>query len=250
MKKVACFLPLLLCILCLTGCIRFNTTVTVKSNGKADISMLYASIDSSSYSGTEDKAATNELKPELRQKYTDDGWVVEDYSEDGYTGHILSINDVDLIELSARLKETNELVASDNNSKEKKDENSGFSLERDGLKYKINWQVFDKTDNISEAAPYIKASKGYMKFTLNLPVKPDSSNATKVLNDGKTLEWDLLELGDDGNIEVTFSLISVPLIITIVVVVLVMIAAVVVTIVFLTKKKQKVPVEQPTTEEL
>ena len=75
-----------------------------------------------------------------------------------------------------------------------------------------------------------------MKFRINLPVKPVSSNATSTSNNGKTLEWDLLNLGEDGSIEVTYTLINVPLIIILSAVALVVLAAVVVVIIVIKKK--------------
>jgi uncharacterized membrane-anchored protein YhcB (DUF1043 family) len=56
-------------------------------------------------------------------------------------------------------------------------------------------------------------SGGYMKMTVNLPVKPSASNATSVSNDGKTLEWDLLNLGPDQSIHLEFVLVNIWLII-------------------------------------
>ena len=78
-----------------------------------------------------------------------------------------------------------------------------------------------------------------MKFTLNLPVKAISSNATTVSNDGKTLEWDLLNLGESGSIEATYSLISIPLVIVLAVVAVLLIAAAVVVVILVIKKKKQ-----------
>ena len=225
MKKHSLVLMFILLAICLTGCMRFNTSITIKSNGKMDVNMLYAAMDMSEYSDGESKSQG--LTPEQKKQYEDDGWKVEDYASDGYTGFILSKNNVDLKDINATMKQTSE------NTKQGGD----FNITRSGLKYTLKWQVYNSSDkgSMSQAAPYIKQSGGYMKFTINLPVKPVSSNATSTTNNGKTLEWDLLNLGEDGSIEVTYTLINVPLIIILSVVAMVLAAAIVV----VNKKKKK-----------
>lgn len=226
MKKHSLVLMFILLAICLTGCMRFNTSITIKSNGKMDVNMLYAAMDMSEYSDGESKSQG--LTPEQKKQYEDDGWKVEDYASDGYTGFILSKNNVDLKDINATMKQTSE------NTKQGGD----FNITRSGLKYTLKWQVYNSSDkgSMSQAAPYIKQSGGYMKFTINLPVKPVSSNATSTTNNGKTLEWDLLNLGEDGSIEVTYTLINVPLIIILSVVALVLVAAIVVVIIVIKKK--------------
>ena len=226
MKKHSLVLMFILLAICLTGCMRFNTSITIKSNGKMDVNMLYAAMDMSEYSDGESKSQG--LTPEQKKQYEDDGWKVEDYASDGYTGFILSKNNVDLKDINATMKQTSE------NTKQGGD----FNITRSGLKYTLKWQVYNSSDkgSMSQAAPYIKQSGGYMKFTINLPVKPVSSNATSTTNNGKTLEWDLLNLGEDGSIEVTYTLINVPLIIILSVVALVLAAAIVVVIIVIKKK--------------
>lgn len=226
MKKHSLVLMFILLAICLTGCMRFNTSITIKSNGKMDVNMLYAAMDMSEYSDGESKSQG--LTPEQKKQYEDDGWKVEDYASDGYTGFILSKNNVDLKDINATMKQTSE------NTKQGGD----FNITRSGLKYTLKWQVYNSSDkgSMTQAAPYIKQSGGYMKFTINLPVKPVSSNATSTTNNGKTLEWDLLNLGEDGSIEVTYTLINVPLIIILSVVALVLAAAIVVVIIVIKKK--------------
>ncbi len=226
MKKATCMFAILVLAICLAGCMRFDTSITIKSNGKMDVKMLYAAMDMSDYSGGE--STSSGLTPEQKQQYEAEGWKVEDYTSDGYTGFVISQNDVDLRGINAAMKQTSE------NTKQGGD----FGITRSGFKYTLKWQVYGSSDktSMSQAAPYINQSGGYMKFRINLPVKPISSNATSTSNNGKSLEWDLLNLGDDGTIEVTYTLINVPLIIILSVVALVLIAAVVVVIIVIKKK--------------
>lgn len=229
MKKANCFLSLLICMIILTGCIRFNTSITIKGNGKMDVNMLFASMDTSSYSDGD--SSSSGLTPEQKKQYQDDGWDVQDYSSAGYKGFTLSKKNVDLKDINATMKQTSENT----------NQSSNFSIKREGLKYVLKWQVYSDSDkgSMSQAAPYIKQASGYMKFTLNLPVKAISSNATNISNDGKTLEWDLLNLGESGSIEATYSLISIPLVIVLAVVAVLLIAAAVMVVILVIKKKKQ-----------
>lgn len=229
MKKATIMMAFLVLAICLTGCMRFNTSITIKGNGKMDVNMLFASMDTSSY--TDGDSSSSGLTPEQKKQYQDDGWDVQDYSSDGYTGFTLSKKNVDLKDINATMKQTSENT----------NQSSNFSIKREGLKYVLKWQVYSDSDkgSMSQAAPYIKQAGGYMKFTLNLPSKAISSNATTVTNDGKTLEWDLLNLGGDGTIEATYSLISIPLVIVLVVVAVLLIAAAVVVVILVLKKRKQ-----------
>ena len=56
MKKIKLLVVMMICIFCITGCMRFNTTIEVKSNGKVDVSMLLAA---KSEDGTEEDTSTS-----------------------------------------------------------------------------------------------------------------------------------------------------------------------------------------------
>ena len=229
MKKISCLLLLFALVACLTGCMRFHTTFTIKKNGKMDVSLLYAMIDMSQYS--DDESGSSGLTDEQVKEYEKDGWSVKDYTDDGYKGFIIAKDDVSIAELNAMMNKTAENT----------NQGGKFELTKDGLVYHLTWQIYDNTDksSMSQVAPYITQSGGYMKFTLNLPSKPVSSNATSTSDNGKTLEWDLLKLDEDGCIDVTYRLINLPLIIIVAVSALAVTAGVVVLIIVLCKKKNR-----------
>ena len=85
---------------------------------------------------------------------------------------------------------------------------------------------------------YFNMGGAYMKMTVVLPVKPTASNATSVSSDGKTLEWDLLNLGPDQTIHLEFSLINMWLIAGICAAVFVLILIIVLIIVLASRKKK------------
>jgi hypothetical protein len=179
---------------------RFNTTVTVKSNGKMDVSMLYAMMDMSDYGFDDGIISESDV-----QDYIEDGWEVEDYNQDGFRGYIISKKDISASELSSAVDDTQNEFSEELNS---------LSFTREGLKYVLDWKLFDEEEGnqISTYKSFFTMSGGYMKLTVNLPVEPSASNATSVTNDGKTLEWDLLNLGPDQSIHLEFTLINIWLI--------------------------------------
>jgi hypothetical protein len=233
LKRLNVFLVSAIAIFCLTGCVRFNTTINVKSNGKVDVSMLYAAMDMSDY-GYDTEALTDEQK----QEYLDDGWDVVDYNQDGFSGFMISKNDVTADELASSLNSTQSELG----------ESGSLSFTKQGHNYVLDWQVFDKEEGeqISAYKSYFTMSGGYMKLTVTLPVKPTSSNATSVSNDGKTLEWDLLNLGPDQNIHVEFSLLNMGLIIGICVVAAIVVLGIILALVLAQKKKKDRQIQNAT----
>ncbi len=224
------FLVSLLCIFALTGCVRFDTSIKVKKNGKMDVSMLYAMMDMEDYGYSNDELMTEDE----RQDLIDEGWTVEEYSEDGYAGYLVSKENLSPDELSDELDDMD------------MDEVSGgsgnFTIKRDGAKYIFDLNIFDESDaqEMISYGSYIKSSGGYMTITISLPVSPSAHNATKVSEDGKTLTWDLFELEPGEPIHVEYSLFSIiPILILCgIIVILIAIILVVVLIVLGNKKKK------------
>ncbi len=226
MKKFRALLVSIACIFCLTGCMRFNTTVTVKSNGKMDVSMLYAMMDMSDYG-----YGGETISESQKQEYIDDGWDVEDYNQDGFHGYIISKKDISASELSSAVDDT---------QTEFSDELDSFSFTREGFKYVLDWKVFDdeEGEQISTYKNFFTMSGGYMKLTVSLPLEPSASNATSVSEDGKTLEWDLLNLGPEQSIHLEFSLINIWLIVGICAAVVVFLVAIILILVISAQKKK------------
>ena len=225
-KKAKVCITVLLSVICLTGCMRFNTTVTVKNNGKLDVSMLYAMMDMSDYGYDADSMTESQM-----EGYKDQGWDVEEYNQDGFKGYILSKKDITANELGPSMEDTQSELAG---------EASSVKFSKQGLKYILDWQVFDREqgEQLSAYKNYFTMSGGYMKITVNLPVKPSASNATYTSNDGKTLEWDLLNLGPDQNIHLEFVLINIWLIIGLCILALAIVVGIVLAIVLSSKKKK------------
>ena len=184
-KKILRSLLAAVMAVCLTGCIRVKIDIDVKKNGKADISVLYATQDGLSAMG----GSTGPLGLTLEQaeEYRSEGWDVADYAEDNYTGYVLTQKDMDL-------------------SKADFPDAGEGSVRKEGSLYIVDLRLFSEEDqgDLKTYGSLIKSAGGYFTVRVNLPVKPEKHNATSVSEDGKTLEWDILEMdaGEPVHLEV------------------------------------------------
>ncbi len=229
MRKIYTLMMVLLCATVLSGCMRFTTNVKVKSNGKADISMLYAVSNELAEMGDED---INMALPEGEVAEMEaEGWECKVYSEDNYTGYEMVKENVDLNELAGAFKN------SDENESINSDE---LKVQKKGFTYIIDWKMFkdEQQEQISAYKSYFNMSGGYMNFVLELPYKASNSNATYVSDDGKTLKWDLLAMPAEG-IHVEFSLINIKLIIGCIIACVVLLGIIGIVIALIANKKKK-----------
>ena len=213
-KKIAAtILSLCLLLVLLTGCMKIELDINVKSNGKADLCLLYAMADSAMDAGAGDAALT----PEDIEEYEKEGWTAEDYSQDGYTGVVLKKFDVDLSETEIM-------------------EGAEGSIRKEGSTYIVDFEPVSKEDqaDFEETASWLKTMGGSFVVRMTLPDKPVSHNATSVSEDGKTLEWDVLSMDVTQPIHVEFKTSNPALIIGIAAAV-----AVVIALLFVAAKSRK-----------
>ena len=192
MKKIRSLFIFIICILALTGCVRFDATMDVKLNGKMDVSICYAMVDMG------DRDLEEILSDEQMEDYKENGWDVEGYKNGGYSGYIIRKENVSADELS-----------------DISDEFKSLKLTRKGLKYSLEWDIFRDArdrDFSGDYRSYVKMSGAQMKLTVNLPAKAQAHNATHVSRDGKTYEWDLLNFDDPDGIYLDFMLIDFKLV--------------------------------------
>jgi len=242
-RKLLSLAVILALVFCMTGCLRYSTTMGVKKNGTCDIEIVYAIYDGGT--GEMDAEESEELEEEEEEEENEyeeleeEGWEVEDYKEDGYVGAVFTKTDIKLDELEDVLQDTD--MGFDE-----------FTLEKKGSTWVLEWDI---SDDISESSgegiteENIKTYDGYMKFELTLPNGAKSDNATDVSKDGKTLTWDFYEV-EDGVIQCEFSLVNVGLIIGIIAAVVVVIAAVAVVLVLKNKKGSAKADEAPVISEV
>jgi hypothetical protein len=179
LKRVSLCVLLALTASILSGCIRVDCDITVKDNGKADISVLFAMQGMTEGEGS---LFDDEELAALRKE----GWEVTDYAEDDYGGFIVSQKNVELSEIPLLDGEG--------------------SLRKEGSLYILDLYLAEDEDSQSlmESGSMIKGAGGYYTVHLTLPSKPVKHNATSVSEDGKTLEWDLFSMKTSDPIHVEY----------------------------------------------
>lgn len=179
-----------------TGCVKFDTSITIKKDGRIDLDMIYAVdedyLDSSSL--------MNSLSDEDKSMLAAVGITVSDYSEDGYSG----------------IKVTGE------NVKLSKDFDGAFSnlFDFDGefLSYTVDGNKVSITalqDDSYTGGSYSKeygsmismsGASAQIRITFPEGTNVVNSNATSVSYDGLTYTWDLLQLDFRDGLRVDFEM--------------------------------------------
>ena len=230
-KAISVMVLLTLAAFCFTGCVRFRTSMNIKSNGKADLTVIYGY-----YNELIDSDVESEME-DLADAFEDDGWTVDDYKKGDYEGYTFTMTNV-------KVKDFEDVFNADCFTEDL--ELGDFELTKKGSTYTINWDTNVVGDLNEEGitSEDLKTYGGFMEVEITLPSPATDDNATEVSKDGKTYTWDLLD-GDE--VELTFTLINVGLIIAICAIVFVVFAAAAVVVILLIVKKKK-PAKDSATE--
>lgn len=225
MKKYLKFVFSIVMLLALTGCVKYNMNMEVKSNKSVDLELIYA-MDMSfmnGIGGSSDELTLEETESDSGVKEDDynflkqHGFTVEAYKEETenkkYSGVKIkkTYNSIDDI-----TKENDKEIDINKVLGEEETFDDSQFYSKKGNMYKANL-VFDftsgdsnsETENGEEEITGIDTSaisnSFEMKYTIKLPVKATSNNATEVSEDGKTLTW-TLKNGVKNNVMYTFEL--------------------------------------------
>ena len=222
-KAISVMVLLTLAAFCFTGCVRFRTSMNIKSNGKADLTVIYGY-----YNELIDSDVESEME-DLADAFEDDGWTVDDYKKGDYEGYTFTMTNV-------KVKDFEDVFNADCFTEDL--ELGDFELTKKGSTYTINWDTNVVGDLNEEGitSEDLKTYGGFMEVEITLPSPATDDNASEVSKDGKTYTWDLLD-GDE--VELTFTLINVGLIIAICAIVFVVFAAAAVVVILLIVKKKK-----------
>ena len=224
MKKIiGLTIILILTILTLTGCAEINYEVEVNKDGSGEISYIYG-ISKEILSKL--NVSADEVVSTMKEQAEESSYTVETYEDENIAGfkankHIGDLNkDFSLQEAFGK-----EYV--------KDIENNGIKVEKSFFvtKYSQNAELDLTTLNKDE-------QEIIMTYQVKLPARLTNSNATEVLDNGKTLKWNL-KGGEINKIEFVAQEINV-LPIVIIVSAVVLIVGVVVTIIIIILKKKHV----------
>ena len=222
-KAISVMVLLTLAAFCFTGCVRFRTSMNIKSNGKADLTVIYGY-----YNELIDSDVESEME-DLADAFEDDGWTVDEYKKGDYEGYTFTMTNV-------KVNDFEDIFNADCFTEDL--ELGDFELSKKGSTYTINWDTNVVGDLNEEGitSEDLKTYGGFMEVEITLPSPATDDNASEVSKDGKTYTWDLLD-GDE--VELTFTLINVGLIIAICAIVFVVFAAAAVVVILLIVKKKK-----------
>ncbi len=175
----------------LSGCVKFDTSITIKSNGRIDLDVIYAvDTDMKSYL----QQVTDSIDEIVSEKsnLAAIGIDCKDYNEGDYSGIRLTGKNI-------KLSEDFESEFSDY-----------ITYERDGKKVSVTafrsaLGSFETDDDTYSA---IASAGGSANVRVTFPKGTEivNSNATSVSNDGLTLTWDLLSLSPNEGLRVDFEM--------------------------------------------
>lgn len=221
MKKTLIMSLLILSMLVLlTGCVSVNYEVTINKDGSGKISYIYGYKKEflESMETTSEEELENEVNSAKEQ-----GFTVEPYEDEEYEGFkaYKEIEDITKgISLADLFGEDYVKNGEDNNIK--KDGNT-FSqnaiIDLTGMKEMSNFGIV-------------------MKYSVKLPSKVKTTNATQISEDGKTLTWDLV-LGEENSIQFEAKAGNEILLICITCVIIVAILGTVIFVLIIKKKKSE-----------
>lgn len=196
-QRITLVLMTAMIALLFTGCVKLDTSITIKKDGRIDLDMIYAVdedyMDSSSM--------INSLSDEDKSMLAAVGITVSEYSEGGYTGVRVSGENVKLSEdVGSAL---NDIISYDMNI---------LSYSVDGNKVSITAFQDDAESeepiSSSEYGSLISLSGASAKVKITFPEgsKIIESNATSVSDDGLTLTWNLFDISLKDGLRVDFEM--------------------------------------------
>ena len=220
-KNIKFTILLILLVISLTGCVKFNSTMEIKKDKSMDYKIIYA-FDKSLFGDQE--ILTNDDKKELENK----GFTVSNYVDGNMKGFKVSKNIKNIDDVSSTNDATYDLSGLlDSN----KSESKVFKVKKGFLKntYTASFK-FDSSDSdlnnstsndttidndftIDDNNTTTDSDFDFsnintnmdLSFNVKLPYKAISSNATTKKNDDKELSWNLSSTGED-KIEFSFAL--------------------------------------------
>lgn len=227
MKKIIKLSILTLLILISTGCVKANIELDIKKDKSMNFTIIEAYDKSLMESGnseiTEDK--------EKYEKYEDSGFYVQDYKDGNMVGYTISrqFENIDLISTEGEVIYELDIEKMSDSSK------NMFSIKKGFFKNVYTAKmVFSGADDMTsdnqensndensdiEEETTIDGENPFgedfnyssmlsaldVKFSVKLPYKAISSNATIVENDNKSLTWEVLKPTNNQTIDFEFAL--------------------------------------------
>lgn len=222
-KTIGLIVLLLVTLVTLSGCAQVNYEIEINKNGTGTISCSY---EISKEELGEKAALLQSVAESMKGKVEENGYIVELYEDDNVEGFRGSkkLNDVTK---DFSLEEIFEVFENFGKKYVEDTEENGIKIEKTLFKTKYSQKaVVDLTDIGTEIN---------MEYSMKLPAKSKTNNATKFSEDGKTLTWEI-KTGKTNNIEFVSEQINFLPVIAIGIVVIVIVIVAIIVIIILKKK--------------
>lgn len=220
-KTIALIVMLLIALITLTGCVNINYEVKVNEDGSADISYVYG-ISKETLESMQ--VSADEMIESMKEQAEESSYTVEGYEDDETAGfkaskHLENVN----TDFSLQEAFGEEYV--------KDSENNGIKTEKNLLTTKYSQNAEIDLTSMEDMAQAIT-----MTYTIKLPKKATTSNASAVSSDGKELTWNLTA-GEVNKVEFVAQGLNVLALVVIVVAVALVVVVVGIIIFSIFKKK-------------
>ncbi len=222
MKRLGKIFTILMTVLLITGCVKENVSMNIKKNGDVELSIIMAFAETMS----EDMTSMEESKKEFTEK----GFVVEDYAEDDMKG----IKVTKTFKLADVSTDSEVVVSLDQYLNDPKDNIKFFQKVGRG-KYKANFTIDTRSEDIDSETVSFYESNIDLSYSVTLPSKALSHNATK--EEGNTLTWKI-KYNELTNINYEFSMKNNTTLWIILGILGIVIVAIIVVVLVMTKKNK------------
>lgn len=195
MKKFLKILLVVIMIFGLTGCVKYNVSMSIKDNKSVTLEVIYAIDESlmSSFTESEEKEQSG-INLDDYNYLKEKGYVVSEYSEKTDDGSLSGIKITKTFEnIDDITKDSQKVVDMVNIFNDENSANFDDSqfFYKNGDNYKASFK-FDFSEDTEEGIDYSTYESYFnLKYQVSLPKKAISNNATSVSDDGKTLTWNL-----------------------------------------------------------
>lgn len=204
MKKFK-FLSIFAIILLCSGCMKYSVGMFIGSDKNVNFELIYA-LDKEMWGDMLDQDEIKETDNEMEK----DGYTVKPYTEGKWIGSVYTKNMGKLDDISTT--DVINVNLSNIFDEDENEEETKYYFQKivDGKKttyvasFTIDASDGEAEDDEEEMDMSSFTDSMELTYTVTLPVKADSNNATTVSEDGKTLTWNL-EYGKVTNINYQFS---------------------------------------------
>ena len=207
MKKFVSLIILLFSFCLLTGCVKYNTSMTINSDGSMNVEIMLVTEEQEE--NTEDDGMNMNTDTSISEEMKDNleryGFIVTDYNQDGYVGQVISkrINSINEVTSSTKIDPVNLYMLLGDEEGTTPPIQTYFY--KQGNNYVADF-IFKMTDDETVDNNMIALYDMFeITYKVTLPERSISNNAHSFSEDGKTLTWNL-KVNEENPIKFEFSL--------------------------------------------